>query len=45
MMIRKARGQKDAEKKTQLEYKHFTEFHRRNTGGARAASTGIRFDR
>ena len=45
MMIRRARGQKRNEERSQLEYKQFTSMKRRHTGGARAASTGIRYDR
>jgi hypothetical protein len=45
MMIRKARGQKDTSERSQLEYKRFTSMRRRHTGGARAASTSMRYDR
>ena len=45
MMIRRARGQKRTEEKSQMEYKHFTDMRRRHTGGARAASTSMRYDR
>ena len=45
MMIRRARGQKRIDEKSQMEYKHFTDMRGRSTGGARAASTGVRYDR
>jgi len=45
MMIRRARGQKRTEERTKLEFKQFTSMKRRHTGGARAASTGVRYDR
>ncbi|MGY5859804.1 MAG: hypothetical protein RTU63_10580 [Candidatus Thorarchaeota archaeon] len=45
MMIRRARGQKRTEERAQLEYKRFTSMKHGHTGGARAASTGVRYDR
>lgn len=44
-MIRKARGQQKTSERSQLEYKHLTSMRRKHSGGARAASTSIRYDR